>query len=1361
MSSPNVPNFSVVGLGGSAGGIKALLQFFTAMPADSGMAFVVILHLSDEHDSTLAQILQTKTRMPVMQVNETVTVEPDHVYVIPPAKHLAMVDGAIQLTPPERIRGRRVPIDLFFRTLADAYGTNGVAVILSGTGSDGTLGLKRVKECGGLVLAQNPEEAEFGEMPTSAIATKLVDIVLPVDAMPERLLAVREIGQKLRTARAPSPESDRETEAETNTLREILTLVRIRTGHDFTNYKRPTVQRRIARRLQVRQLTELPAYLTLLRDTPEEVHALLQDLLITVTNFFRDRETFAVIEREIIPNLFANKDGDGAIRIWVPGCATGEEAYSLAMLLAEHAATRPDPPKFQIFASDINEEAIRSAREGRYDELIAGDVGADRLQRFFVRESGGYRIKKEIRESVLFAPHNLLRDPPFSRLDMVSCRNLLIYLSRETQERVLELFHFALRPEGRLLLGSSESAETLSTLFTPVDKKHRLYQSRASSGPYALPLLPTQGRWEVRLPELPLTSEEPRAAPATIHYQLLEQYAPPSVLLTQDFEIIHASESAGRYLRFAGGEPTRNLLQVVHPALQFDIRALLLAAKKEHRQVEVRNIQTNLEGTERRVSLRVRAIKVSEAQEFFLVIFDESDEASPPASESRSVAEMLTGDKALEVVVRRLEEELQQTRERLRTTLEQSEVSSEEMRASNEELQAINEELRSASEELETSKEELHSVNEELTTVNHELKEKVAEVSSANSDLQNLMAATDLAIVFLDRALHIKRYTPRTAELFNIIPSDIGRPLEHLTHKLEYAGFSDDAAAVLQSLRAIERETRGANHRNYLVRFTPYRTMEDRIDGVVLSFIDVTELYGAYEQVREHERLLRLAQQAAKAGIWTLHWREGTAWWSDECFLLHNQPAGSSPMTVENWFARLHPLDRAGAEAAMCQAILHRTEYNRELRLVLPDGAERWLLEVGRATYDERGQVVEITGITLDITDRVAWREEQCRLLSEKAEREEALYIADRNKSEFLAMLAHELRNPLAPIISGLEILNGAANPQEAAEARSVIQRQFQQIVHLVDDLLDIARIDQGKIQLRKRRFDLAEAIHLAVETTQPLIDRHRHLLSVRLAPQRLIVDADETRLAQAFQNILNNAAKYCAPGSEITVTLRQDGDWAVVSLVDNGCGIPPHLLPKIFDMFVQGEAREERAQSGMGIGLTVVKRMVEMHGGTITVQSSADEGSKFVIRLPLAGDQRAPSEEAAADLSEAPPSAPRRILVIDDNIDGATTLRVLLSRHGHTVECAHDGRSGLAAAEKFTPDVVLLDIGLPDMDGHQVARELRKKFSTTLLIAVSGWGQEEDRHLSREAGFNHHLVKPIEVRGILRLLALAGDSRS
>jgi two-component system CheB/CheR fusion protein len=868
----------IIGLGGSAGSLNALRAFFSAMPADIGLAFVVVVHLSPDRDSNLAGLLQGSTPMPVIQVREAVTVEPNHIYVIPPAKHLSLADGQLRLSDPRSGRGQRIAVDLFFRTLADTHGPQATAIILSGADGDGAIGLKRVKERGGLTIAQDPQEAEYDGMPRAAIATGMVDWVLPVANMPDRLLDYyRQEGRLRLPSEEPSPAVQIERSEAEAALRDVLAFLRARTGHDFSNYKRATVLRRLGRRLQVNGLEDLPAYREFLRTHPGEAGPLLQDLLISVTNFFRDPQGFAALEAEL-PRLFAGKKADEQVRAWVAGCATGEEAYSITMLLAEQAARLPAPPSIQVFATDLDEAALRMAREGLYPETIAADVSEERLRRFFIKDHSRYRVSRALREMVLFAVHNLLKEVPFSHLDLVSCRNLLIYMNRTAQSRALELFYFALEPNGLLFLGSSETVdEEAGGLFRPVDKKQRLYARGVAPRP-VLPVLSSPSSlvrgFEPRqplhvlgvhenVPASPHAAERPRGRERTLslgelHLKLLEALAPASVLIDPENRIVYLSARAECYLQLASGEATLDLLRVAHPMLRPELRGALFRARQTGSPVQVTAVPVEVAGGRHTIDLHVRPAQEL-APGFLLVAFEERPGTAPAqetAAESRPIAEPL---------IRQLGAELDQLKLQQRSTIEEYEASLEELKSSNEELQAINEELRSATEEVETGREELQSINEELSTVNQELKHKVDELGRANSDLQNLMAATNIATIFLDRELRIQRYTPAAVQLFSLIPTDLGRPLSDLSHRLENDFVVADAQRVLETLVPVEREKRSQDGRWYLARLLPYRTSEDRISGVVLTFVDITDRKAAED---EHARLHaaeRAARQEAEA----------------------------------------------------------------------------------------------------------------------------------------------------------------------------------------------------------------------------------------------------------------------------------------------------------------------------------------------------------------------------------------------------------------------------------------------------------------------------------------------------------------
>lgn len=857
LSSSSQPRVTVIGIGASAGGLNALRAFFSALPPDTGMCFVVVVHLSPEHESMLAPLLQPYTTMPVVQITEQVQMQPDQVYVIPPAKQLIVTDNTldlIELASPGRTATRMMQIDAFFRSLAENHGDGG-AIILSGSGSDGAVGIQAIKEHGGLLLVQDPNEAEYDGMPRSAIATGLVDVVAPVAELATQLVAAKQMSATLQLPADGEPLS----EIAQQTLSQILAQLRVRTGHDFGGYKQPTLLRRLARRMQLTHITTLTAYLHRLRQDSAEAEALFRDLLINVTEFFRDREAWAALEATIIPQLFAGKGRDDSVRVWAVGCATGEEAYSIAMLLLEYASELVTPPSIQVFASDLGQGALDFAREGCYPEAIAADIPEGRLARFFIKDNSHYRVRPELRESILFTQHNLLQDPPFSRLDLILCRNLLIYIQRDLQEKVFETFYYALRPQGILFLGNAESAEGATDLFDTLDKRQRLYQRHAREG--AMPILPSLPLLPhvVRLPTLtPEPARPSYPSPSIEHQRLLERVAPPSVLVDRDYNVLHLSETAGRYLLQPGGVPTVEVLKLVRPELQVELRAALFRAFEENKAVSTRPVPVRFNGAPHLVYQMVRPHQPPEGPASALIIFLED--------ETPLTAETLASSQSGELnhnMRQQFEAELHHVQGRLQSMREEYETTVEELRAANEELQSTNEEYKSTLEELETSKEELQSINEELQTINQELKNKIEEVTHAHSDVQNLFVATDIATLFLDRELRVKRYTPSAAELFNLMPPDRGRPIGHLRSNLLYEQLEADAQRVLAHLASVEREIQSQDGRWFLVRVRPYRTLEDKIDGVVITFIDITAN-------KANELALRDAKEYAESIVHTI-----------------------------------------------------------------------------------------------------------------------------------------------------------------------------------------------------------------------------------------------------------------------------------------------------------------------------------------------------------------------------------------------------------------------------------------------------------------------------------------------------------
>jgi two-component system, chemotaxis family, CheB/CheR fusion protein len=784
--------------------------------------------------------------MPVTQVTGLTPMEPRHVYVIPPNRQLRATDHHLAITEFDEPRWQRTPIDLFFRSLAAEHGDN-FAIVLTGAGSDGSVGIKAVKEAGGIILVQDPDEAEYGSMPRSAVATGLADFVLPVREIAARLPEL--------IRNRPSPQSEDLTETDEDAMQRVLSHLRVRSGHDFSSYKKATIRRRIARRMQVQRAATMADYLVVLRENPQEARALFADLLISVTTFFRDTNAFEKLAALVIPRLFDDKGVSDTIRVWVAGCATGEEAYSIAILLLEEASRHEIRCGLQVFASDLDDNALAVAREGRYPVAIEADMTEERLRRFFTRAGDDYRVTRELRDTVLVARHSLLKDPPFSRVDLISCRNVLIYLDREVQSQVCATFHFALQRAGYLFLGSSENADNPVGMFRALDREARIYQR--TSVPAEVRVTPRSGAVTFGLEPLPArTPTTAFRAPveARVHREALEGLAPPSIIVDESYRVVHLSEHAGRYLQPSGGTLTNDIGELAREELRFDIRAALHRVFAHNEASLHGPIGVRFDGAARRVYLQIRPLQPEPGAGGNAIIFFFEGEALGEAA----LIPAKIDEQASDEHIQQLLQELQFSQSQLRASREEYEGANEELRAANEELQSVNEEYRSTAEELETSKEELQSINEELETVNGVLKIKLESVSRAHSDVQNLMAATDVGILFLDPQLRINRFTPLISKLFNIVTGDEGRSVTDFTHRLDYDDLAADARMVIRDLSSTEREVRGKDGSWYLTRFKPYRTVEDKIDGVVVTFVDIGERRRAEDALRESEAQMRV-----------------------------------------------------------------------------------------------------------------------------------------------------------------------------------------------------------------------------------------------------------------------------------------------------------------------------------------------------------------------------------------------------------------------------------------------------------------------------------------------------------------------
>ncbi|HXI27421.1 MAG TPA: CheR family methyltransferase [Vicinamibacterales bacterium] len=1224
-SRPSDPFLLVVGIGASAGGIKALKEFFSRVPEDAGVAYVVILHLSPDHDSKLAEVLQTAARLPVSQVKTTTAIAPDHIYVVPPNKSLEIADGTLMVSEITRPEQRRSPVDVFFRALADSYGSRSVCIVLSGTGPNGSAGLKRVKEYGGLVIVQSPTEAEHGDMPRNAIATGLVDLVLPVEEMPSKIAGYVDQIRREQTEPATTDDSESDAEGDPEAMRELLTVLRVRTGHDFSNYKRATLHRRIERRMTLRSVATLPQYARLMRQSPDEAVLLMKELLISVTNFFRDPSAWAAIEQRIVPRLFTNKAATDQVRVWVPGCATGEEAYSIAILLAEYGAIALDQPTVQVFATDLDERAIAVARDGIYSEADIADVSDERLQRFFHRANHGYRIRRELREMVLFAHHNLLKDPPFSHLDLISCRNLLIYLNRSIQERLIETFHFALRPGGYLFLGTSESPDGAADLFLRIDATAHVYETRTVTSRLAIPVTERS----ITVPSLPTRLAEPRGAekisPADLHQRLLEQYAPPSVVVTENHTVIHMSDRAGRYMHLRGGEPSRDLLTLVRPELRPDLRTALHQAMTARAAVEVRNVLVALDDGHHRIDVAVRPVlrDGDPARGFFVVLFSEG------AVADRQEAPPVTLDSPAEALTMQLEEELTRLRAQLRQTVDQYETQAEEAKAANEELQAMNEELRSSAEELETSKEELQSVNEELTTVNQELKIKIEELGLTNNDFQNFINATDIGTIFLDRALRVKFSTPRARTVFNLLDSDAGRPLSDITSRIRYDGIYKDVETVLDRLQTIEREVETDDGKWNLMRLLPYRTADNHIDGVVITFQDITERRHAELRVRQSEERLRLLIDGAlDYAIFTISETGAIDSWNSGAERMFGYSA--TEIIGSNFEVLFTPEDRAGGAPARELAEALRSGRAADERYHVRKNGTRFFVsgvtrrlgsgglgfaKIARDLTAQREAADALEGAHAVLEERVLTRTAQLELemRSSGAAKEAVTNLLHRvvnAQEDERRRIARDLHDHFGQQLTALRLAlerhqskAGLAADGDVDEALALIGQIGKDVDFLAWELRPSV-LDELGLVAALPRFVTEWSLHVGVPA-------EFHLRGYEAGQLRPTTELAFYRIAQ---EALNNVAKH-AHASRVDVLLAASDGQIVLVVEDDGVGFE---IP-------------EPGPDGRGLGLVGMAERAALVGASVQIESTIGKGSSVFVRCPVTGQRARPNNRGGA----------------------------------------------------------------------------------------------------------------------------------
>lgn len=1331
----------IVGVGASAGGLEALRLLLTELPSDTGMAYVVIQHMDPEHASMLAELLAAHVQVPVVEVVDGMRATANRIHVIPPGAELSIQDGVLSVASRQRTRGLHLPIDTFFRSLANDQPGRAIGVVLSGTGSDGTDGLRAIKAAGGITFAQDPDSAEFRGMPASAIAAGVVDVRANPSELGRELARFGHEPYLLRADELEAgpeahPEGGRVPEQDEAALAAVLAAVHGHAGIDFRGYKRATIMRRIARRMALRRVGSMAAYAESLRDDPSEAKALGQDILIHVTAFFRDPKAFELLAQEVFPALVRRKADEETIRIWVPGCSTGEEAYSLAIGLCECLDREQRRVSVKLFATDLSDQAIEIARSGIYSEAELRGVPPERLARFFEPVDGRYRICKRVRELCVFVVHDLVHQPPFARLDLVSCRNVLIYFDAELQRRVMPMLHHCLNEPGYLFLGGSETAGGFADLFVPLDADGRVFLKKGQGRRHTYPIPLSRDAEPQRPTSVALRTRQPlRDAQRLADQWLLARWAPPGVLIDGRLEVARFYGRTGAFLEPPPGQPQGSMLRMARHGLAAHLHEAIEAAKAQSVAIQRRGLRMVDGEQSRKLDLEVVPLSEVEGDEpYFLVVFQEQ-----PVHESGSTrpAPRVPPDDAAALAA-----ELSLTQDYVRTLLGKHHDTTQELAAANEEMVSANEELQSINEELESAKEELQATNEELTTVNDELRHRNQELDLAANDLVNVLDSVEIPVIIVDEQLRVRRFTPLVRELASLLPADIGRPIDDVKLRLDVDDLTARVRGVIAADEPREWEVQRRDGRWLRLQVRPYRTNDGRREGAILSFVDVDVLKRALQDAESARDVSRdivetvpIALVVLDAGLRVLS--------GNSAFF---QGLGGDPAAVEG--KALFELAGGAWDVPALRGALERslgvgTRFRElELRLELPGMGTKVLSITGSPLQaGEKG-----AAMLLAIEDITTRRELDALERGARLEAEQGNLAKDL----FLATLSHELRTPLGTILMAAQLLQAVKTEDPRIQHASLaIQRAVATQAGLIDDLLDISRIVSGKLVLDVRTIDLVAIAQSAVDVAHAAAEAKGVALTLAVRGPVGAIRGDATRLQQIVTNLVDNAIKFTPRGGKVVVELGLLDGRVQLVVKDTGIGIPPAALPHVFDRFVQAESSSIRVHGGLGLGLAIVRYLVDVHGGEVRAESlGKGQGAAFRVLLPLASEADAqPAAAAPAPLSTS--IAGVRVLMIEDDEGTRDTFAMMLGELGAQVTTAPSAAAGLELVEPLQPHVILCDVAMPDEDGYAFIRQLRargrERGGATPAAALTALAGEEDRKRALEAGFQMHLAKPID----------------
>ena len=1199
------PVFPVAAIGGSAGGIEAISRFLAHLQPNLGIAYVIIQHLSPDHSSILPSLLEKRTSMKVHLVKDGMKIQPDNVYVIPPAVYLTITDGHLVLLRKQKGDKQRQVFDYFLQSLAPVYQHKAIAIVLSGVGFDGTQGVQAIKAEGGIAFAQD-DSALFQSMARNAYESGYIDFILSPEGIANELAALARQNYAI-----ASPEE--ELEVNERAIKRIHTLLHNRFGVDFAYYKGTTINRRILRRMALNRLNELDQYINLLRENQNELELLYRDLLINVTSFFREPSLFNALSKTIFPALFKNRKAGEALRIWIPACSSGEEACSMAICLFEFLEEKAFTTPIQIFATDLSETAIEKARTGVYSKNSLQHVSQQRLKQFFVKVDGSYQIIKPIRDICIFATHNLLKDPPFSRMDLISCQNVMIYLASNAQKKILLAFHYALKPLGYLALGKSETIGNDTDLFESVDKEHKLYLKKAISQPLPFDFFNRTPRMPVLqqayTEKLDATTNTDVDIEKETDKILLSRYVPATVVVNKDLQILRFHGPISDYLQPAAGKASLHLLKMVKDELIFELRGLLSNAKKNKQVMRKEGIHLKDGGNHRSIKIEVTPVKSQLFNDpYYLIVFkDEVDitlqKSKQPVPQKKGTPD--SKDRRIDI----LEQELKDAREQMKTMNEEFEATREELQSANEEVLSSNEELQSINEELETSKEEMQSTNEELITINEELQLRNADLKESVEYTEAIVQTIRDPLVVLHTDLRVRTANKAFYTLFNLQQDIDG------FYIFELAGGLLDVPDLRQQLKdtvmkgvgfqdfELTYHFRELGEKTLLFNAMRMHGEGDKRARILLAISNVTErkraegsLVGSLEQLRESEERLRVAMEAGKMGTWDWNILTGEILWSPDHNVMFGIPIERKTGTYQEFFQYIHPQDRENVAGILQKAIEIHKDFAMEMRSQHPNGRITWIAAFGRAFYNEEGKAFRLIGVVIDITERK-------RL--------------ENQKEEFIGIASHELRTPVTSIKSYTQLLLEMLNAKKDAGSVEIIEkldRQIDRLTHLIADLLDITRIGEGQMSLHPEVFDLNVLIHEIAELMQHTTAHHTIVYELQSLPP---VKADRERIGQVLINLMGNAIKYSPPDQRIIISAELTNQLIRVSIQDFGIGMSEATRLKVFERFFRANDNNIQTYPGLGLGLFIASDIVKKHGGEIGVESEKNKGTLIYFTLP------------------------------------------------------------------------------------------------------------------------------------------------